>query len=105
MWQSYGRRWETVENRPSTRAIVLEEADDLLLLRFRLCRSAASAARVVRCEQHRCRSTVVLAPTIGSVFEERLYGCRTARAHRAVQRRHPALIHRVWIGARLDEAG
>src|ERR1700730_17724296 len=65
-------------------AVLLKQAYDLFLLRFRLSRAGATAAGVLGRELHWRRAALVLASRIGAPFEKCAHGSGATSAHRAV---------------------
>src|SRR5579871_3130393 len=91
------------ESCSSLGAVLLEQADDLLLLRLRVGRAAAAATGGQAGEPQRRRAAIVPALGIGAAGEQRRDRGGAARAYGAMQRRHAIHVDRVRIGARLDQ--
>ncbi len=86
---------------PST--TLLQQADDLRLLGLRRRRAGTAAAGGQRRELDRRRTAPVDAQGVGPAVEQCLERGSATRPDGTVERRNPALVHRVRIGAGGDE--
>ena len=92
----------TCRRRPLSRrasAMGEQEADDVRLFFTGRRGAGAAASGILNCEVQRRRAALVLAQRVSPVGEQRPHGAGGTSPHGAVQRRHAALVLRIWIGA------
>src|SRR5947209_6789396 len=85
-------------------AVTPQEADDLLLLRPRLARSAAATPGGPRSELCRRRAAPVRTARISASLQESIHGFGASIPDRPVQWRDAPFVDGVGIGAGIEEA-
>ena len=91
-----------MSGRRSASETLLEESQDLCLLRLCLRRAASPSARGLGRQQHRGRAALGLLLGIGAALEKHLHSGRTTRAHGSVQRCHTSFVRGIGVGPSLN---